>query len=84
MARLVLDPACITLTHSVPFQIDPPERQLGDGEVTDTVCILWLRYFMSITGIHTLRVRYRAQCSETMYTGLKARAAQRTEKQVGR
>ena len=37
MARLVLDPACITTTHSVPFPIDPPERQLGDGEVTDFV-----------------------------------------------
>ena len=39
---------------------------------------------MSIPNIHTLRVRYRVQCSETMYTGLKARAALRTEKQVER
>ena len=37
MARLVLDSACITLTHSVPFPTDPPERQLGDGKVTDFV-----------------------------------------------
>ena len=33
----MLDPVCIMLTHSVPFPIDPPERQLGDGEVTDFV-----------------------------------------------
>ena len=37
MARLVLDPACITLAHSVLFPINPPERLLGDGGVTDFV-----------------------------------------------
>ena len=37
MARLVLDPACIMLTHSVLFSIDPTKRQLGNGKVTDFV-----------------------------------------------
>ena len=31
----MLDHAHVTLAHSVPFQIDPLERQLGDGGVRD-------------------------------------------------